>query len=255
MNDIDSIFTRHRHETRRRNLAVVARDYLTPEMLRITLGGGDLAGFTSLSPDDHVKLFVPDGAGGMAGRDYTPRHYDRAAGTLVIDFAVHGVGHEVGPATAWAVKAQVGDTVEIGGPRGSAVLSRPFDWFLLIGDETALPAMGRRIEELPAGVRVISLAAVADKDEEQVWVTAAAHEAHWAYRPASQADDPGALLEVLKGLGLPEGEGFVWIAGEAGVARALRDYVRDALGHPAAWIKAGGYWLKGDPGAHGGIGD
>jgi NADPH-dependent ferric siderophore reductase len=84
---------------------------------------------------------------------------------LVIDFAIH----EAGPATKWAIKAAPGDTLDIGGPRGSAVVPDDFDWYLLIGDETALPSIGRRTEELRAGVPVITAVVVDGADSEQVF--------------------------------------------------------------------------------------
>jgi NADPH-dependent ferric siderophore reductase len=210
-------------------------------MLRIEFEGSDLADFVSLSPDDHVKLIVPAESGEAERRDYTPRRFDPAAGTLVIDFALH----DAGPATRWAIESRPGDVLEIGGPRGSAVVSPDFAWWLLIGDETALPAIGRRLEELPQGKRAISVVAVADAGEEQSFETNADHQALWVHRPLHQADEPASLLSVLEGMDLPEGDGFVWIAAEARVARAVRDYLVNGRGHPLNWTKAAGYWLKG----------
>lgn len=243
---------RHRHETRRRRLTVAEKIHLTPAMIRIVLTGEELADFVSLGADDHIKLFLPAGDGDrQEKRDYTPRAYDRDARRLTIDFAVH----EAGPATRWAIAAQTGDEIEIGGPRGSAVVSPTFDWWLLIGDETALPAIGRRIEELPAGVEVISVVAVASAEEEQTLTTAARLSAIWVHRPNNQADDPTALLSALRNIALPEGDGFVWIAAETTVARAVRDYLSAERGHPREWTKAAGYWRKGEADSHGKLTD
>jgi NADPH-dependent ferric siderophore reductase len=214
-------------------------------MIRIRFEGDDLADFESDAPDDHVKMFFPDGEG-VVGRDYTPRAFDRAARTLSIDFVLH----DAGPATQWAAAARVGDMIDIGGPRGSAVVSPTFDWWLLVGDETALPAIARRLEELPAGIRAVTLVAVADAAEEQRFETRATLDARWVHRPPAAADDPAPILDALRGFGLPEGEGFVWIAAEAGVAHALRDYLVGERGHALEWTKASGYWLKGVAGAH-----
>ncbi|SFY36046.1 NADPH-dependent ferric siderophore reductase, contains FAD-binding and SIP domains [Paracoccus pantotrophus] len=245
MQDSTPIVTRHRHESRRRGLTVQQVRRLTPSMIRIVLGGEALEGFVSLAPDDHVKLFLP-GGGVPVSRDYTPRHFDPEARTLTLDFAIHAAG----PATDWALTAQPGDNLEIGGPRGSAVVAPLFDWWLLIGDETALPAIGRRLEELPAGTPVITLASVPSVEDEQAFDTQARHRAHWLYRPLSEAANPSHLLEAARKLDLPPGKGFVWIAAEAGVARALRDHFLKERQHPQTWLKSSGYWqsgLKGTP--------
>jgi NADPH-dependent ferric siderophore reductase len=87
--------------------------------------------------------------------------------------------------------------------------------------------------------------AVAGAQEEQRFATQADHRAIWVHRPLSRADDPAPVLAALDDLALPTGDGFVWIAAEARVARAVRGYVVDTLGHPAGWLKASGYWTKG----------
>lgn len=238
--------TRHRHEIKRRVLTVREKSHVTPGMIRVLFNGPDLDSFVSLSPDDHVKLAVPANGGEAEKRDYTPRHFSPVDRTLAIDFAVH----DAGPATQWAIEAKPGDTLEIGGPRGSAVVPHDFDWWLLIGDETALPAIGRRIEELPSGTRVTSVVAVTGPAEHQAFKTTADHEAKWAYRPLDRSDDPAAILAALEGVTLPKGDGFVWVAAEASVARAVRDYIVGKRGHPLAWTKAAGYWKKGVADAH-----
>ena len=229
---------RVRHDLKRRSLVVTSVDAITPAMLRVTLTGDDLADFTSLGADDHIKVFVP---GTSEMRDYTPRRYDNEARTLTVDFALH----DAGPATAWARGAKPGDPLTVGGPKGSLVVSNTFDWWLLIGDETALPAIGRRLEELPAGTKVTTIIAVTGADEEQAFETACDHTAIWVHRPSDSNDDPAPLLAALKTMTLPSGDGFVWIGAEAQVARALRAEVTGPMRHPLSWLKASGYWVKG----------
>lgn len=230
---------RLRFPLRRRVLNVLRSDRLTPNMQRIVLGGADLADFASASPGDHVKIFVPDGAGGLAARDYTPRRFDAERGELVLDFALH----EAGPATLWALSARPGDRLELGGPRGSQVIGGPVAAWLLIGDETALPSIGRRIEEMPAGMPVTALVAVPEAADEQRFDTTAALDCRWVHR--RDPTDPAPLLAALDGIALPP-RCFVWIAAEAGVARALRDALTGGRGHPLAWMKAAGYWVEGE---------
>ena len=232
---------RIRHELRRRNLTVMEHSYVTPHMIRITLAGDELEGFTSLSPDDHVKIFVPGSeAEEMQKRDFTPRHYDPRCQTLTLDF----VAHDGGPATQWAQRAKVGDQLELGGPRGSQVITGEIRQWLLIGDETALPAIGRRIEELPASVNVTSLVAVPGREDEQAFETQASLSAHWLHRDLHDAADPAPYLAQLAELELNP-DTFIWIAGEATVVKALRRYLLDERGHSKDWMKAAGYCKQG----------
>lgn len=240
MTPMPHAITRHRHDTRRRIITVKDKTLVTPAMLRILFEGEELHDFVSMAPDDHVKLFIPGAADEPEKRDYTPRRFDPAARTLTIDFALH----DAGPATRWAIDARPGDTLQIGGPRGSAVVSPTFAWWLLVGDETALPAIGRRVEEMPEGARVTTVIAVANKDDEQSFATRARHEAVWVHRPLARADDPAPLLTAIEALPYPDGDGFVWVGAEARVARAVRDHLT-ARGHPLGWMKASGYWRKG----------
>ena len=236
---------RVRHEAKIRTAQVSDVERLTPGMLRIPFTGEDLADFVSLSPDDHLKLFVPTPAGEIVRRDYTPRRYDQQAKKLVIDFAVH----DAGPATLWAVGAKPGDTLQIGGPKSSSILPSGIRRWLLVGDETALPAIGRRIEEAPAGTSITSVVAVPGPQDSQTFITAVNLATHWAHRPLSAASDPRALLDILRAIELKP-ETFAWVAAEAHVARAIRSWLIEEQGHPKLWIKAGGYWVAGKADAH-----
>jgi NADPH-dependent ferric siderophore reductase len=255
--------TRVRHEPRRRLLTVQQVERITPQMARITLGG-DLAGFVSASYDDHVKVFfplpgrneptlpepgpdgtVPEGVERSPGRDYTPRRFD--ADRLVIDFALH----DAGPATSWAAQAKEGQKLAVGGPRGSFVVTDDFDWYLFVGDETALPAIGRRLEELRAGARAVVVAAVTGREEEQRFESRAAVETVWVHRPLSQATDPAPLVDAVRGLTLPStGDGYAWAAGESQTAKLLRRHFVDERGLNKAWVKAAGYWKQGATAIH-----
>ena len=231
---------RHRHELRRRTLVVKDVRHLTPHMLRISFTAADLADFRSAAYDDHVKLFFPVGEAEPAKRDYTPRMFDPARGTIIFDFALH----DCGPATDWAKQAAVGGTLEMGGPRGSMVVPDDFDWYWLIGDETALPAIGRRLEELRPGVPVTSVVVTDDAADRQTFVTAADWQPHWVERRRGDRDETAGLRHVLEGLPTPPGDGFVWIAAEAAVAHGLRQYMFDVRCHTPAWLKASGYWVR-----------
>ncbi|KKX33318.1 siderophore-interacting protein [Rhizobium sp. LC145] len=233
------VIERVRHELKRRSLTVTHIEDVTPNMKRIMLTGDSLVDFVSLAPDDHVKIFVPVEDGSEEHRDYTPRLYDNAARTLTIDFALH----EAGPVTQWAIGARPGDALTVGGPRGSAVVSPTVRQWLLIGDETALPAIGRRIEESGPETEITVIAAVAGPAEEQEFKTKAQVTCHWIHRPLCEATDVARLLDQLRRTEIKP-EIFVWIAAEASVVRALRVHLMER-GLPTGWLKASGYWVKG----------
>lgn len=244
---------RFRREPKRRSLVVDRIEDLGPRMRRIAFVSPDLADFDSRAPDDHIKVFVadPSAEGKIVMRDYTPRLFDRAARRLTIDFTLH----DDGAVTAWARTATVGARLDIGGPRGSMVVPDDFDWYLLVGDETALPAIGRRVEELRPGVAVTTIVVVDGPDDVQTFETAADHRPVWVFRrdlPAGGdllARDAAALRDAIEARPSPEGEGYAWIAAEARVARTLRDHLLEVRHHPRAWLKAAGYWVAGSAGA------
>ncbi len=239
---------------------------ITPRMVRIVVGGEALAGFVSAAHDDHVKLFFPhpgedkpvlptpspngpvfpEGAVRPPARDYTPRRYDAAANTLTIDFVLHGDG----PAASWVEQARPGSYLGVGGPRGSFIVPDDFDWYLFAGDETALPAIGRRLEELPAGARVIVVVEVADAAEEQCFTTCAHLETHWLHRDGAAPGDGSRLLKAVSGLSLPSGDGYAWVAAEAATARALRRHLVDERGLRKDRVKAAAYWKQGAAAVH-----
>lgn len=235
--------TRVRHELARRTLSVTEVETLSPNMRRLHFSSPDLADFPSVGFDDHVKIFIgelQDQDGRPEMRDFTPRRFDRAAGTLAIDFALH----DAGPATSWAKAATVGETIQIGGPRGSAVIPDDFDWYWLIGDMSALPAIGRKLEELRSDVPVTTVVLLEDKADLQAIETRADWTACWLQRGRG-----ASLAQTIASMTLPHGEGFVWIAGEASEARDAR-YAIEALGQPKKWIKAAGYWQRGNDAVH-----
>ena len=248
--------TRVRHEPRRRLLTVQTVERLTPAMARITLGG-DLADFLSASYDDHVKVFfplpgrdtptipppdAPETAERSPGRDYTPRRYDRAANELEIEFVLHGEG----PAASWARAARPGDRLGLGGPRGSSLLPEGLDWLLLIGDETALPAMARRLEEAGAGECIIALIETGSADARIDIATAANASITWLCRESGDAALPDAVAELI----LPEGHGFAWAAGEYGSIRQVRQRLINVHGLDRQRIRAASYWKQGEAASH-----
>jgi NADPH-dependent ferric siderophore reductase len=255
---IDPTQTIHRvmHEIKRRRLQVLRVVDLTPRMRRITLGGPELAGFVSLGTDDHVKLLFPQNAEQAAAlenlvlgagkndwamppmRDYTPRRYDLEKRELDIDFVLHGDG----PASTWAEQARPGQFLHIGGPRGSMIVPDIFDSYLLIGDETALPAIARRLEGLAANRRALVIVEVENGKEQQALESAAQVNVIWVLREGGKDH----LLTTVRQVKVPTGSLYAWVATESKVSRQIRRVLLDEHGLDDQFVKAVGYWRMGD---------
>ncbi|TBU87096.1 siderophore-interacting protein [Phytopseudomonas dryadis] len=240
------------HDIVRRRLAVARVVDITPRMRRVTFTGSELQGFVSAAADDHIKLLFASNAeerrrlddflAGRDGdrpvmRDYTPRRYDAGSGELDVDFVLHGDG----PAATWAAQAQPGQHLHIAGPRSSLVVPDIFDSYLLIGDETALPAIGRWLEGLAPGRRVTVLVEIEDEAEKQALPSAAEVSLHWLMR-----NDRRSLVDAAAELQLPAGDLYAWVACEASQSRKIRRLLIEQHGVDEERLKAAGYWRRDD---------
>lgn len=230
---------RVRHDLRRREVVVSHVERIGPRFVAVTFSGESLRDFASDSFDDHVKFMVDAPGGEPVRRDYTPRRFDRARGELVIEFALHGHGQ----ASAWAARAQPGMPASVGGPRGSMIIPTDYAWHLLAGDATALPAIARRLEELPAGVPVSVLLQLPDPADRRDF---GAREG----LTVQYVDGSEAMLQALRAEPLPAGEGFVWAAGEATEMARWRDVLIREKGHPRGAARVAAYWRRGASGYH-----
>lgn len=225
---------RVRHEVRRREVEVVRVERIGANFVAVTFANPSLADFVSDSFDDHVKFIFPGPAGEAVMRDYTPRSFDRESCTLTIEFALHGHGL----ACEWARNAAPGQHATIAGPRGSMIIPTDYAWHLLAGDATALPAIHRRIEELPAGASAVVVAQVADAADRRQFASAARLDVRWV----STSDE---LIAAVRALPLPEGEGFAWCAGEAHSMARLRELLIAQKQHPREAMRVAAYWKPG----------
>jgi len=228
-------------EHRPRAAAVSRIEDVTPSYRRITLEG-DFEGFDSPGADDHLRIFlVPDDAvieGEPAeriermrehpSREYTPVAWD--AGSLTLDFVIYGTG----PASDWAANAVIGSRALIGGPRGSLVLEGAPEWWLLVGDRTALPAIRRHLGAVRPGAPVDVLLVAEDPADEQPLETRGVLTARWL---RSQEE----LVAALGSVPVHEGDGFAFIAAEQSIVAPGRAFLTSrGVDLDRAVIK--GYW-------------
>ena len=225
-------------------------------MARITFGGPGLAGFEWRGPAGHLKLTVPDdgqreapmpeadGPRSSLMRTYTPRSFDAKALTLDVDFVLHACG----PAGRWALRAQVGDHLVLMGPAPGYQVDADADWFVLAGDDTALPAIETILAELPVRARALVFVEVADSGEVRDLNSPATVDVKWLYRHADPAAAGQALEAALRALpALPQGSGRIYVGCESSAMRRIRDLWVKERGVDSRSVVARGYWKLGNP--------
>ncbi|MEU6855691.1 siderophore-interacting protein, partial [Rothia kristinae] len=252
-----------------RTVRVLSVQEVTPRMRRIRLGGEQLgsfvpAGLETTAPafrapsfDDHVKLiFAENGpvqavlprqlsegiewtpASARITRDYTPRAVDADAGELTLDFVLHGHG----PAAAWARAARPGDELSFVGPKSSMHLPAEISAMLLVGDETALPAIGRFFDERPVQAPAHAVITVAEDTARQELALREGDSVTWVRQ--ERPDGPGllrAVREAFAGLELGP-DPFLWAAGEARSLLPLRRWASRERAIPKTHQSVTGYW-------------
>ncbi|MFI1913121.1 siderophore-interacting protein [Nocardia sp. NPDC020380] len=214
---------------------------LTDHLIRVHLGG---PGFASFHPneftDAYVKLVFP-GPDGETVRTYTVRSVDPAAEEIAIDFVYHGDEGVAGP---WAAAAEPGDTIELMGPGGAYAPRADADWYLLAGDESALPAIAAACAALPSDAVGSVFVEIAGPADELAFVHPEGVDLTWVHRGDTA---PGQLLAAaVRSEPWRDGQVHVFIHGEAeAVMHNLRPYVRKDHGVPADWASISGYWRRG----------
>jgi NADPH-dependent ferric siderophore reductase len=217
---------------------------LTPRMVCVTFGGGELASFAWSGPASHIKLiFGAQDSPAPVMRTYTPRRFDPEACEIDVEFAIHGEG----PASAWAEQAAAGQTLALAGPGRSYAVDPDADWYLLAGDDTAIPAIGTILESLPASTRALVYLEVTDAAEERAFATCAANtEIHWLTRGDDPRNAGRALEAAVRGSALPAGAGRIYVACESDAMRRIRRHLITERQFPRDRLVTRGYWRLGE---------
>ena len=241
---------------------VVRVEPLTPHMVRVVLAGEELEDFTTRGPAEHLKVNFPapgesnvvlpewgpdgpilrDGQQRPLNRTYTPRRWNQNARELTVDFLLHGEG----PGSRWAQQARPGQVVAVSHqPGGAYKVDTTADWYLIGGDEAALPAVGTLLEALPASCFAHVLVEVADAAEELELESPARFQVKWLHHGGATGRVGRKLEHAVREFRLPEGSGRVWIGCEAGVMREIRRHLLNERGMDRTRVHTQGYWKYG----------
>ncbi len=237
--------------------------WLTPSIVRLVLTDGDLASFAMPEGTDaYLNVAIPPadapylGSSGVfdlqqvradhpaevqpARRRYTVRSWDSRTRELTLDFVVHGTDGVAGP---WAAQVQVGDPLVFEGP-GSGYRPNPeADWHLMLGDESALPAIAASLEAVPDGVLAVVRLVCDGPDHELPLTTSGALDLQWLHRSGGP-EDVDLLVESVRALAFPRGRVHAFVHGEADEVRAIRKHLLAERGLGRGDMSCSPYWRR-----------
>ncbi|ALN72873.1 siderophore-interacting protein [Aureimonas sp. AU20] len=242
-----------------RELRVVSAENISPSMRRVHLAGEKLERFASGGL--HVRLLLPpegrepvwpkagpaalpiwpEGEDALKTRVYTVRSVDPAAGRLAVDVVLHdppGVG------CRWSRLVQPGDRVGMLGPGGGDI--PPSDWVLVLGDESALPAIARSLEEMPIEARGEVFIEVDGPSDELALQKPDGIRLHWLHRTGRPAGTTTLLVDAARAVTWPGGPNvFVWAGSEFNSFKDIRRFCRKERGLKRNQHLVVAYWRRG----------
>jgi NADPH-dependent ferric siderophore reductase len=241
---------------------VVRTERISPNLVRVTLAGESVADFPLHGFDQWFRLFLPQESGATSFdlpervdtlgylrylrmgatrphmRNYTVRELRPRTGELDVDFVVHG---DEGVATRWVTRTRPGDRVALIDQGRGYDIPDGTEAHLLVGDETALPAIAGILRDLPRDARGDAWIEVADTGDAQETGAPEGVAVHWVARPPGSR--PGAtVLDAVRAGPLPEGRLSAYLVGEQALPAALRRWLVGAHGIPKSAISFTGYW-------------
>ncbi|GAA3419317.1 siderophore-interacting protein [Streptosporangium vulgare] len=254
-------------ETRKMiTLEVLANTRLSPGFATITLGGPELEHLTPTGRDQTVRLFFPrDGQDTLRMpsfsneawmaellllpksrrpwvRNFTIRRTRPELGEVDIEFVLHGDT----PASSWARRARPGDPAGIFDMGLTYLPPAEASWQLLVGDESAVPAILAILEDAPASLAgEVFLEVPESADIRPAIAVPEGMRVHWLPRDGA-GGLPGTLaLETVRRSPLRPGRFYTWVAGETRLATGLRRHLVNDRGVPKSDIAFFGYWRHG----------
>ncbi|MEO0896820.1 MAG: siderophore-interacting protein [Bacteroidota bacterium] len=199
-------------------LTVVEKEYLTPNMIRITFQGDELGESFAWAPGGYIKLTIPGEK--TAVRTYTIRNHYPELKRITIDFAIH---QPAGAATSWALQAVEGDQIAYRGPGRLKIDPTAGDWFIFAADMAAIPAAISVMESLDANAKGYAFLEITDEKDRQELSIPAGIKVQWLHHPDPKIKSK-QQLEAIQKLAPLDGVPNVFVAGELSTIREIKQY-------------------------------
>jgi NADPH-dependent ferric siderophore reductase len=239
---------------------VIRTETLTPSLVRVVLGGDGLTDFEPVPfTDAYVNVALPPAGASYAApfdpaevrerlapeewplrRRYTVAAWDVATRELTLDFVVHGDAGAAGP---WARDAEPGDLLVLTGPSGGYSPDPTADWHLMVGDESALPAIAASAAAVPAAVPLVVRLLCDGPEHEVPLATYAALDVRWLHRTGDE-DDADLLAQAVRDLPFLRGRVHAFVHGEAGEIRDVRRHLLGEREVPREDVSVSAYWRR-----------
>jgi NADPH-dependent ferric siderophore reductase len=235
-------------------------EWLTPALVRVVLGGDGLAEYAPVPyTDGYVNVAIPPAGAAYAApfaleelrslpreqrpfrRRITVRRWEPGARRLTLEFVTHGGAGAAGP---WAARAKPGDALVFTGPAGAYRPDPAADWHLMVGDESALPAIAASLEAVPAGAPAVVRLVCDGPDHEIPLATDARLDLAWLHRTGGPGD-ADLLADAVAAADLPAGRPHAFVHGEAGETRAVRRHLLGDRGLEPDQLSCSPYWRRG----------
>ncbi|MCW8336497.1 siderophore-interacting protein [Vibrio paucivorans] len=232
-----------------RQLTVTSTEQISPNMQRIIFHGEGLSEFPENCEGSYIKLlFNQSGETNLASleegarpamRTYTIRQFSKQQRSITVDFVRHLTQDlQCGFAARWAINAKVGDTINIAGPGAITDINTDVDWFFMVADMTALPALSAKVCALPSDAKGYAVIQVTSLDDIQNLQVPSSLTVTWV-------TEQDSLIETVRNQPWLDGSVSVWAACEFDSMRAMRTYFRNEKSVERENIYLSSYWKKG----------
>ena len=235
-----------------RRLTVTSTEARSPRMMRVVIGGPELAGLELPEPAASVRLLIPWPGEAFElptwnGNEFLLADGRRPALRTFTPVALHGdeltldiVRHPGGAISDWAETASAGEPCAISGPGRGETIDETAGRYLLLGDETAIPAIEHLLDVIPASIEVETHIEVEQPDARLDLPTRTGTSITW--HDADADEPPGASLRRAVAAAVVDDHTRVWAAGEAAAVQAIRKHLFDERGTPRGHTTIRGYW-------------
>ena len=230
---------------RTRNLKVKKLSQLSPNMLRLTFTSKDLLDFPENEEGGYIKFLFTnknEKNNEKLVRPYTIRNFRKKNLELDIDFAKHK--SKSGYAAEWAFNAKIGDEIFISGPSSKQNINIDADWFLFVGDMSALPAISSHLEFLPRDSKGYAILEVLSNGDKINLKKPKNFEVYWVINDQSLGYSDKLYYETKK-IDWYKGNPYVWVACEFKAMKKFREYfqIEKQINKKEMYISS--YWKYG----------